>query len=237
MVDTTSRSSSTRASTSSRCGNGNAGSSTSRVASTDAAPRLWRSSRTSHPGRPTSSPWIGQPVGVGVHAEVGEVDAARPDLVAHRPRAGWPRVRAAAARRCDRCAARRGRRGARGTPCRAGAATRPVMPIPGTNTARRSPFCSTTAGSPRKRPSSARMIESGIRRRGSIAADGHPRHVARLRQVVGDREVLRGVLVPDRDLTDRPRVAQLDVGMLGAPCRAGRAASGSRPGAGRRCGR
>ena len=82
-----------------RCGNGNAGASTSIAAWRLAVPRRAERRPIRQPDRPTSRPWIGQAVGVAAERQAVEVDgdaggsvAARARRFAHGASSGSPSV-------------------------------------------------------------------------------------------------------------------------------------------------
>ena len=154
----TSRSSCAATVSSSRCGNGNAGASTIVVAVRRATSRRALVLVTSQSGEPTSSPWIGQTVVVGVQRQPPEVDVDARGAVAARREAIAPTARAAGARRCARRAARRRHPGARGARGRRGCSDTPVMPTPGTNVARSAPLRSSIAGVSWKRRSTTSAV-------------------------------------------------------------------------------
>ena len=136
-----------------RCGNGNAGASTSRVAARRRATPRDRALGPYHPpsGRADQQPVDRQAVAVGVQPTAAQVDVdpRRPGSAA-RP-AGSPTARAAAARACARRAARRDRPAWRGTRGPSWRSDTPVMPRSGRKVAVVRPARSLSAGSPRQR--------------------------------------------------------------------------------------
>ena len=77
--------------TSMRCGNGNAGASTSIEARKPALPRPAERRSTRHPGLPTSRPWMGRPLPSVPQREAGQVDVDAGGPVVARPQPVRPR--------------------------------------------------------------------------------------------------------------------------------------------------
>ena len=130
-------SSSSRAATatSMRCGNGNAGASTSMRRPEAGGRHGRRRRRPASPALPTRRPWIGSPFVVGAQRERREVDGRRRRRgTAERP-AGSPTAPAAGGRRSARAQRARRRRAGRGAPAHRYRSDTPVMPTPGRNVA------------------------------------------------------------------------------------------------------